>query len=78
MLPKFYWAVSQLERKLNIDIFNREYFCDDEVNEAIEGSKFVIKEFPYANRGKRISAVSFAASASPCSYSHRSGNCEKT
>lgn len=43
-------AVSQLERKLNIDIFNREYYTDDVVNQDIVESKFVIKEFPYPNK----------------------------
>ena len=47
------WAVYQLEKKLNIDIFPREYFCDDEQNVAVEESKFVIKDFPYPNRRQR-------------------------
>ena len=47
------WAVYQLEKKLNIDIFPREYFCDDEKNEAVEESKFVVKDFPYPNRRRR-------------------------
>lgn len=47
------WGVYQLEKALNIDIFPREYFCDDEQNEDIVESKFVIKDFPYANRSRR-------------------------
>lgn len=47
------WAIYQLEKKLNIDIFPREYFCDDEQNAAVEESKFVIKDFPYPNRRQR-------------------------
>lgn len=45
-----FWAVSQLERQLNIDIFWREYYADDEENADIEESKYVIKEFAYPNR----------------------------
>lgn len=53
------WAVFQLEKALNIDIFPREYFCDDVENEAVEESKFVIKEFPYPNRrNKRYTIIS--------------------
>jgi hypothetical protein len=44
------WAVFQLERKLNIDIFPRTYYCDDDVNADIEEEEFVKKEFPYPNR----------------------------
>ena len=47
------WSVYQLEKKLNIDIFPRQYYTDDEENTAIEESKFVIKEFAYPNRRKR-------------------------
>ena len=47
------WSVYQLEKKLNIDIFPRQYYCDDDVNEAIELEKLVIKEFPYPNRRHR-------------------------
>jgi len=47
------WAVKQLEKKLNIDIFPREYFCDDITNDAIDESEYVKKEFPYPNRRKR-------------------------
>ncbi len=53
------WAVYQLEKKLNIDIFPRSYFCDDDTNEAVEPEKFVVKEFPYPNRrSKKYLAVS--------------------
>jgi hypothetical protein len=45
-------ATYQLEKALNIDIFPREYYSDDDVNESIEESKFVIKEFAYPNRRK--------------------------
>ncbi|MDC7221536.1 MAG: Hint domain-containing protein [Spirochaetales bacterium] len=44
------WAVYQLEKKLNIDIYQRQYYCDDELNDEIEESKFVKKEFPYPNK----------------------------
>ena len=44
------WAVSQLEKQLNIDILWRSYYSDDEENEAIEESKYVRKESPYPNR----------------------------
>ena len=47
------WAIDQLEKILTIDIFPRQYFCDDEQNASVEASKFVIKEFPYPNRRKR-------------------------
>lgn len=43
-------ATYQLEKTLNIDIFNREYFADDEENADIVESKFVIKESAYPNR----------------------------
>jgi len=47
-------AVFQLEKALNIDIFQRSYYADDDVNENIEESKFVIKEFPHSlRRGQR-------------------------
>ena len=45
-----FWAVSQLEKTLNIDIFNREYYTDDDFNSEIVESKYVIKEFPYPNK----------------------------
>lgn len=47
------WSVYQLEKTLNIDIYPRQYYCDDEINEAIEISKLVVKEFPYPNRRHR-------------------------
>lgn len=47
------WSVFQLEKKLNIDIFSRQYFCDDEQNEDIEEEEFVLKTFPYPNRRQR-------------------------
>ncbi len=43
-------ATYQLEKALNIDIFPREYYTDDEDNASIVESKFVIKEYPYPNR----------------------------
>ncbi len=47
------WAVYQLEKKLNIDIYPRQYYTDDDENSAIEESKFVIKEMAYPNRRRR-------------------------
>lgn len=47
------WSVYQLEKVLNIDIYPRSYYCDDIVNEDIEESKFVIKEFAYPNKRRR-------------------------
>lgn len=44
------WAVHQLEKELNIDIYPRDNYCDDEQNEAIETEQYVRKEFPYPNR----------------------------
>jgi len=47
------WAVAQIEKKLNIDIYWRDNFCDDTTNEDIEEEKYVRKEFPYPNRRSR-------------------------
>lgn len=44
------WSVFQLERKLNIDIFPRTNYCDDDKNESVEEEELVRKEFPYPNR----------------------------
>jgi hypothetical protein len=44
------WAVYQIEKKLNIHIFPRTIYCDDDQNEDIEEEKLVLKEFPYPNR----------------------------
>ena len=49
------WAVYQLEKELNIDIFPREYYCDDEASAAIEEEpQKVYKEFPYPNKRNRM------------------------
>lgn len=51
------WSVFQLEKALNIDIFPREYYCDDLDNESVVTSKYVIKEFPYPNRRKHKNTI---------------------
>lgn len=47
------WAVKQLEKALNIDIFPKEYLCDDDINEAADETATLKKEFPYPNRRRR-------------------------
>ena len=47
------WAVYQLEKELNIDIFQRSYYTDDVENEDIEESKFVKKRIGYTKKSKR-------------------------
>jgi len=47
------WAVFQLEKTLNIDIFPKEYYSDDEDSESIEETKYIKKEFPYSAVRKR-------------------------
>lgn len=48
------WAVYQLEKALNIDIFPRTYLSDDSDNADIEEvAHTIIKEFPYPNKRSR-------------------------
>lgn len=47
------WAVYQLEKKLNLTIFERLVYSDDDNSSEITESKFVEKEFPYSAKRKR-------------------------
>lgn len=47
------WAVYQIEKMLNINIFPITVYCDDEENSEISETKTIKKEFPYPNRRKR-------------------------
>lgn len=47
------WAVYQIEKLLNINIFPITVYADDDVNSEIVETKSIRKEFPYPNRRKR-------------------------
>lgn len=47
------WAVYQLEKALNITIYPKTIYSDDDVNAAVVRTKDVLKEFPYSLTRKR-------------------------